>query len=300
MKFGPRAVVSATVVLAVRVPEVPVIVTVEVPVGAVPAAVNVTTLVPVAGLVAKAAVTPVGRAVAARLTGLLKPYAPVIVTVLVAVPFCITVSVAGAAARVKLAGGVTVRGMEVEDVREPEVPVIVTVAVPVAAVLVAVKVTTLVLVAGLTEKDAVTPAGRPVAARVTDPVKPPTSVMVSVLVAVEPWLIVRVVGEGAIVKPGAALTVSAIVVVWESVPEVPVMVTVTGPPTVAVLAAVSVRTLELVVVGLGLKLAVTPVGNPVAARVTPLAKPFTGVTVMVSVPVAPCVIATVPEDGAIL
>jgi len=51
------------------------------------------------------------------------------------------------------------------------------------------------------------------------------------------------------VKVGGATTVSAIVVVSVSVPEVPVMVTVTGPPTVAVLEAVKVSTLVLAVVG---------------------------------------------------
>lgn len=56
------------VVDAVSVPEVPVMVIVEVPAAAVAATVNVTTLVEVAGLVAKAAVTPVGSPVAARVT----------------------------------------------------------------------------------------------------------------------------------------------------------------------------------------------------------------------------------------
>lgn len=70
------------------------------------------------------------------------------------------------------------------------------------------------------------------------------------------------------------------------VPEVPVMVTATGPPTVAVLVAVRVRTLVLVA-GLGAKVAVTPVGRPVAARVTLPVNPSAGVTVMVSVALLP-------------
>ena len=188
--------------------------------------------------------------------------------------------------------------MVVDEVSVPEVPLIVTVALARVAALVAVKVITLVAVAGLVAKAAVTPAGRPVAASVTEPVNPPTSVMVTVLVALAPCATETVAGEGARVKPGAALTVSATVIVWVSVPEVPVTVTMTGPPVVAVPAAVSVRTLEPVVVGLGLKAAVTPVGSPAAANVTPLAKPLTGVTVMVSVVLAPCVIATALEAGA--
>ena len=70
-------------------------------------------------------------------------------------------------------------------------------------------------------------------------------------------------------------------------PEVPVMVTVTGPPVVAVLDAVSVRMLDPVEVGLGLKPAVTPLGNPVAASVTPPVNPPTPVTEIVLVPLFP-------------
>ena len=60
----------------------------------------------------------------------------------------------------------------VEFVRLPEVPVMVTVAVPNAAVLVAVRVSVLVVVVLLGLNNAVTPAGRPEAARLTLPLKP--------------------------------------------------------------------------------------------------------------------------------
>jgi hypothetical protein len=91
------------------------------------------------------------------------------------------------------------------------------------------------------------------------------------------------------------------VVISVSEPEVPVIVTATGPPTVAVLEAVRVNRLESVVVGLGLKLAVTPLGSPVAESVTPELKPLAGVTVMVSlVLVAPCAIDKVPAVGAMV
>ena len=78
---------------------------------------------------------------------------------------------------------VTVSEIDVVAVRLPEVPVMVTVEVPVAAELLAVKVNTLEPVVGLVAKLAVTPEGRPVEARVTEPVKPlaPVTVMVSVL-----------------------------------------------------------------------------------------------------------------------
>jgi hypothetical protein len=194
--------------------------------------------------------------------------------------------------------------MLVVSVSEPEVPVMVTVTgPPTVAVLDAVKVNTLVLaVVGLGLKLAVTPLGRPVAERVTPEANPLAGVTVMVsLVLVAPCVTdnVPVVGESE--KVGAAATVSAIVVVSVSEPETPVMVIVTGPPTVAVLEAVRVNTLESVVVGLGLKLAVTPLGSPVAERVTPEANPLAGVTVMVSlVLVAPCAMDNVPAVGAMV
>jgi hypothetical protein len=56
--------------------------------------------------------------------------------------------------------------------REPDVPVIVTVYCPVVAVLPAVKVRVLIPVVGLGVKVAVTPLGKPDAARVTLPLNP--------------------------------------------------------------------------------------------------------------------------------
>jgi hypothetical protein len=105
-------------------------------------------------------------------------------------------------------------------------------------------------------------------------------------------------GAAASVKPGATFTVNATVVVSVRLPAVPVIVTVTGPPVVAVPLAVKVKTLDPVVVGLGLNEAVTPLGNPVAASVTPPVNPFAGVTVMLSVLLAPCTTTSVPALGA--
>jgi hypothetical protein len=62
--------------------------------------------------------------------------------------------------------------MVVLAVREPEVPVMVRVEDPMLAVLLAVNVRVLVPVAGFGEKDAVTPLGRPVTARLTLPLNP--------------------------------------------------------------------------------------------------------------------------------
>lgn len=95
--------VNAIVVVSVSVPEVPVMVTVEVPAVAELLAVNVTTLLPVVGLVPKAAVTPVGKPEAASVTLPLKLFTSVTVTVSVAVLPAVTDSVLDEGARVKLA-----------------------------------------------------------------------------------------------------------------------------------------------------------------------------------------------------
>jgi hypothetical protein len=96
----------------------------------------------------------------------------------------------------------TVRARVVDAVKLPEVPVIFTVADPVVAVLLAVSVSTLVPVVGFVPNVAVTPLGRPDAARVTLPVNPPTSVTVIVLVPLPPCVMVRLLGESDNVKVG--------------------------------------------------------------------------------------------------
>lgn len=98
----------------------------------------------------------------------------------------------------------TVRARVVVAVRLPEVPVIVTVELPVVAVLLAVSVSTLVPVVGFVPNAAVTPLGKPEAARVTLPENPFTSVTVIVLVPLLPWVIVRLLGESDKVKLGVA------------------------------------------------------------------------------------------------
>ena len=77
--------VSATVVECDKLPSTPVIVTVDAPTAAADVAVKVTTLEPVVGFVPKAAVTPVGRPDALRVTAALNPLIGATVTVLVLV-----------------------------------------------------------------------------------------------------------------------------------------------------------------------------------------------------------------------
>jgi hypothetical protein len=80
-------------------------------------------------------------------------------------------------------------------VSAPEVPVMVTVAVPVVAVALAVSVTTLVDVVGLVPKLAVTPDGKPDADKLTLPLKPFTGLTVMVLAPLLPCVTVTLAGE---------------------------------------------------------------------------------------------------------
>ena len=79
-------------------------------------------------------------------------------------------------------------------------------------------------------------------------------------------------------------------------PETPLMVTVTGPPAVAELVAVSVITCVPETVPAA-KLAVTPLGRPKALKVTLPEKPPKSFTVMVSVLLLPWATETLVGDG---
>jgi hypothetical protein len=194
---------------------------------------------------------------------------------------------------VNVGSAVTLSDTDVAPVRLPDVPVMVTVTglVVTAAESVAVSVSTCVPATVPAAKPAVTPLGKPEAARATVPEKPPVGVTVMVLVPLPPWAIDTEVGEAESVKLGATTTVRAMVVValgvWQGIPQVaggvPVMVTVTGPPSVAVALAVKVTTCVPVTVPAA-NPAVTPLGRPLALSTTLPVYPFTSVTVIVLVP----------------
>lgn len=177
-----------------RLPEVPVIVTMAVPVVAVLLAVNVNVLAFV-GLVVLVglndAITPAGKPEAAKLTLPVKPFCGATETVLVRLPPCTRLTLFGDADRLKFGGvtAFTVSDNVVVCVKPPEVPVIVTVTVPMVAVLLAESVNVLafvglVVLVGL--KDAITPAGRPEADKLTLPVKPFSGATETVLVPLLP------------------------------------------------------------------------------------------------------------------
>lgn len=211
--------VNAIVVLWVSVPAVPVTVTVAAPVVAVAEAVSVSVefTLPFAGGVTgfgtKAAVTPLGNPEALSVVAELKLFWLVMVIVLVPFPPCVTVSVDGEAPMVKLAvaEAFTVRAMVVVWTVEPDVPVIVTVALPVVAVeeAVRVRVDPAVLLAGgvtgLGENAAVTPLGKPEAVSVVAELKPLRLVTVMVLVPLEPCTTVTELGEADSEKSGVEL-----------------------------------------------------------------------------------------------
>lgn len=129
--------------------------------------------VPMVGeLALKDGITPLGSPDTLSKIGLLKPFCGVRVRVAVPVAPCAILSAEGESDNVKEGGLVTLSAIEVLALKVPDVPVMVTVALPAAAELLAAKVTVLVLVAVAGLKLAVTPEGSPEAASFTDPVNP--------------------------------------------------------------------------------------------------------------------------------
>jgi hypothetical protein len=85
------------------------------------------------------------------------------------------------------------------------------------------------------------------------------------------------VGERVRVKSGGGEIIAVTVALWESVPEVPVRVNVVLP---SIAAAEAVNVMVCAVPGVSVSVAgcaVTPLGKPVIATDTMLAKPLTGV-----------------------
>ena len=189
--------VRKTEVEFVKVPEVPVMVTVTVTGAAVVLAVSVNVLVLVVLVGLNDAVTPLGRPEADKLTLPLKPFCGVTVMVLVPLVPWVTAKLLGDAESTKFGTGTgfTVKETVVVFAKLPEMPVMVTVTVPVAAVLLAVSVNVLVPVVLVGLNEAVTPLGRPEADKLTLPLKPFCGVTVMVLVPLAPWVIVKLLGD---------------------------------------------------------------------------------------------------------
>jgi len=103
--------VRLNVVVEVRLPDTPVIVTVTVPVAAVALAVKVSVLVVVAGLGLKGAVTPLGKPDAERVTLPLNPFSGEMVIVLVPLLACVIVTLFGEGESVKFGPAVPARAL---------------------------------------------------------------------------------------------------------------------------------------------------------------------------------------------
>ena len=188
------------VVVLVRAPEVPVIVTVAVPVVAVLLTVSVKVLVFVVLAGLNEGVTPPGRPDADSATMPLKPLKGFTVMVLEPLDPCVMVRLLGEAVSEKFGGGLIVRESVVELDRLPDEPVMVTVAGPVVAVLLAVRVRVLAPVVLVGLNKAFTPAGKPDVDRVTVPLKPLSALTVTVLIPLAPWMMVKLPGEAERVK----------------------------------------------------------------------------------------------------
>lgn len=283
VKEGGLVRLSAIEVLALRVPDVPLIVAVALPATAELLAAKVTVLVPVAVAGLKFAVTPEGKPETASFTDPLNPFCACTAIELTALAPGVRLNAAGVAESVKLGAAATVIVILAVPVSAPETPVSVRIALPGVAFVPARMVSAVVraLAAGL--KAAVTPAGNPAAEKLTLALKPFCGVTVMVLAAVPPAVRLRLAGDAAMLKlgVGAALTVSATLTVLLRFPDMPVMVTVDAP-VAAELDDVRVRVLVEVALS-ALKVAVTPFGTPAAESVTLPWKPLCGATAMMLV-----------------
>ena len=189
------------------------------------------------------------------------------------------------------------RASKVVWVTPPPLAVIVMFAVPVVAVLLAERVKVelplpgAAMEAGL--KLAVTPAGNPEADNATAELKPPLTVVEIVELPDVPCVTERLAGEALTVKFGVAAELIVRTIVVVCVTPAPVADRVMfAVPVVAVLLAERVR-VELPPPGAameaGLKLAVTPAGNPEADNATAELKPPLTVVETVVLPEVPWV-----------
>ena len=179
----------------------------------------------------------------------------------------------------------TLRAMEVEWVRLPEVPVNCTVAVALAADEDAAKLMGCDAPASSVSDEgvAVTPAGRPLMVMATVPVKPLMAVTESVTdcalppavrLTLEPVVLREKSGGGAVM----AFTLSAMEVEWLRLPEVPVNCTV-ALPLAADEDAVKLMDCDAPAASVNDEgVAVTPAGRPLMAMAMVPVKPLMAVT----------------------
>jgi hypothetical protein len=195
-----------TVVECDKLPDVPVTVTLKLPVEAVLLAARVSVLVPVVLAGEKNAFTPLGKPEALKLTLPVKAFCGVTVIVLAPLDPCVRLRLAGVADRLKFGTAFTVSETVAVFVSVPEVPEMVTVAVPRVAVLLAASVRVLVVAVLPGLKEAVTPDGTPDADKLTFPVKAPIGTTVMMLAPFVPCTRVRLLGDAVRLKPAMGVT----------------------------------------------------------------------------------------------
>jgi hypothetical protein len=170
----------------------------------------------------------------------------------------------------------------VVDVYVPRVPVTVSEYVPGTTALPTFRVSTDAPDA-VGENEAVTPLGRPETLRLTLPVRPSDIRVLTMIVPDIPWPMLRL--PVLVSSSPGALIVREAVVLAVTPPDVPVMV-MRVVPGVALALTETLREASLVV-GLPVKVAVTPLGNPETAKATDPVNPYLGTTVMTDFPVPP-------------
>jgi hypothetical protein len=196
-------------------PLVPVTTTVAGPVVAVREAVSVRrVLAPVVLGGVNTGVTPAGSPLAVKATAPANPPVRVIEIVLVPLVPRIKIRLGGAADRVKSAIEFTVTVMGVVRTKEPLVPVTVTFEVPSGVVLAAVNVSRVLLpVTGDGANEGVTPAGRPLTLKATEPANPPVRAIEIVVLPLVPGCNTTLVGVAESVKLGGTITPLAVQVI---------------------------------------------------------------------------------------
>jgi hypothetical protein len=184
VKDGARTC-TGNVTVWVREPLVPVMVAFVVPSAVVLLAVSIRLLFPVVGFGLKDAVTPLGRPDTASFTLPVNPFSGFTPTLSMTDVPCPMIKFE--LSEIVKSCASTSNMKVVADFWEPLVPEMVTAYCPFLAELAAVSVSVLVVVVGFRLHAAVTPLGRPDAARSTLPVKPYAALTVTVDVVELPW-----------------------------------------------------------------------------------------------------------------
>ena len=137
--------------------------------------------------------------------------------------------------------------------------------------------------------NAAAPAGKPFAVRFTGPLNPLTAPTFTVYLALAPGVVEALVGTADNVKSGGATTfrVTAVVLVCEGEPPVPVIVNIWLPIGVLVVVVTVKVELDPGLIEAGLNDAVASAGRPLVVKSTDPLNPFKPVSVTLYVALPP-------------